>query len=131
MNFNPRHWPELAPVVLRLSIAVVFLWFGFSQIQNPASWTRLLPSFLSVVPLEPVTIIIVNGIFEILLATLLLLGLFTRPVALLLTLHLLHITFLLGYGATAARDVALALAVFSIFLRGADDFSLDHVWRKK
>ncbi|MEK6891266.1 MAG: DoxX family membrane protein [Nanoarchaeota archaeon] len=114
------------PLVLRTGIAIVFLWFGLSQLKNPDAWTRLAPSYvLALSPFSATALIYLNGIVEIVLAVLLLLGLFTRSVSLLLTLHLLHITTMLGYGAIAARDFSLAIATFTIFLLGADDFSLD------
>jgi hypothetical protein len=31
-----------------------------------------------------------------------------------------------GYGAIGARDLSLAIATFSIFLHGADEFCLDN-----
>ncbi len=119
---------KYSPALLRVGIAVVFLWFGFSQIKNPSSWTGLLPAFLN----SSVSFIYLNGIFKIIFATLLLLGVFTRTVSFLLGLHLIGIIFSLGYGAIAVRDLGLAIATFSIFLHGADEFCLDKIisWRK-
>ena len=117
---------KYSPLVLRLGIAVVFLWFGFSQIKNPAGWTRMVPEYAqNLFPGSVNTMIMFNGIFEVVLASLLLLGLFTRTVSLLLSIHLFHITTIVGYGATGARDFALFLATLSIFFKGADEFCLD------
>ena len=116
------------PVVLSLGIALVFLWFGFSQLKNPAAWTRMMPEYAqAIIPIGANNLIYLNGIVEIVLAVLLLLGLFTRTTSLLLTLHLLHIITILGYGAVAARDLALAVATFAVFLHGADEFCLDKI----
>lgn len=115
-----------SPLALRAGIAIVFLWFGFSQLKNPASWTRLMPEYIqSMVPLSANTLVYINGVVEIVLAILLLLGLFTRTTSALLTLHLLHITTIVGYGAVGARDLALSIATLAIFFRGADEFCLD------
>jgi len=38
---------KYSPVILRFGLAIVFLWFGFSQLKNPDSWTSLLPAFLN------------------------------------------------------------------------------------
>ena len=118
---------EYSPLILRTGIAIVFLWFGFTQISNPEGWTKMVPSYLGT---PTTTLIYINGVVEIILAALLLLGLFTRTVALLLTLHLLHIITILGYGPSAARDFALAVAAFSIFLKGPDEFCFDNLKKK-
>lgn len=114
-----------SPLLLRVGIAIVFLWFGFSQLKSPGSWTRMIPDYVSF--MSPNTLIYLNGSIEIILAILLLLGLFTRVVSTLLGLHLLHIVTIVGYGATGARDFALALATFAIALNGTDEFCLDRI----
>ena len=113
-------------IVLRTALAMVLLWFGFNQIKNPAMWTRLVPEMISN-SFNPTTFIYINGTFEIIFATLLLLWLFTRTVSFMLTLHLLSITYAVGYGPVGARDFALSIACFSIFLRGPDEFCLDEI----
>ncbi len=118
---------KYSPVVLRFGLAIVFLWFGFSQLKNPELWTGLLPGFLN----ASVSFIYLNAIFEIIFAFLLMVGLFTRIVSFILGLHLIGIIFSLGYGAVAVRDVGLAIATFSIFLHGADEFCLDILIKKK
>ena len=73
-----------------------------------------------------------EDIFEIIFATFLLLGLYTRISSFLLGLHLLHIVTIVGYGAIGARDLALTLATFAISLNGADEFCFDKIeWKKK
>lgn len=119
-------------LVLRTGIALVLLWFGFSQLKSPGSWTRMMPAYIQgLTSLSPTTLVYMNGVLEIVLATLLLLGLFTRVASFLITLHLIQITTIVGYGAVGARDLALAFAAASIFLRGPDAFCLDHVLRKE
>ena len=119
-------------LVLRTGIATVLLWFGFSQLKNPASWTRMIPEYMqSLTSLSPTTLVYMNGALEIILAVLILLGLFTRLASFLVTIHMIHITTIVGYGATGARDFAIALASLSMFLRGPDSFCLDHILRKE
>lgn len=121
-----------SPILLRLGIAIVFLWFGFSQIKNPAAWTRMMPEYIqSIAPFSANTLIYLNGFVEVILATVLLLGFYTRTVSLLLSLHLIHIVTIVGYGAIGARDLALAFAAFAIFLKGADEFCLDNTLKNK
>ena len=122
---------KYAPVVLRAGIAIIFFWFAFSQIKSPAGWTRMIPSYvMSLSPFSANTLIYMNATFEIVFASLLLVGLYTRVSSLLLTLHLLHITTILGYGAIAARDFSLAIATLSIFFAGADEYCLDKILKK-
>ena len=120
-------------IMLRTAIAIVLLWFGFTQIKNPAPWIGLLPDILtSSQILSPATFIYINGTFEVIFATLLLLGLFTRIVSLILTLHLLNIVYTVSYGPVGARDLAIALSCLAIFLNGADEFCLDKlIFNKK
>lgn len=123
---------KYSPLLLRTSIGIVFLWFGFSQLKNPSSWTRMVPEYAtSIIPIQITNLIFVHGLFEIILAILLILGLYTRTASLLLGLNLLHITTIVGYGPTGARDFALFLATLSIFLHGADKFCLDNLIKKK
>lgn len=127
-----RIYEKYSPALLRTGIAMIFLWFGFSQLKNPASWVRMMPEYVqAIAPFSANTLVYMNGVFEIIFAVLLLLGLFTRVVSFILSLHLLHIVTILGYGPTGMRDFALAVATFAIFLRGADEFCLDNLWRKK
>ena len=126
------NFSRYSPLLLRTGIAIIFLWFGFSQIKSPSSWLRMIPDYaLSLSPFSPNTLIYLNGSVEIIFAILLLLGLFTRFTSFVLGVHLLHITTILGYGPTGARDFALAIATFAIFLKGADEFCLDYVIFKK
>ncbi len=124
-------WNRYSPLVLRTAIAIVFLWFGFSQLKNPAQWTRMLPEYTLSLGTSANTLIYLHGIFEIAFAILLLLGLYTRLASLLLALNLLHIVFIVGYGPIGARDLALAIATFSIFLRGADEFCFDWIIKER
>jgi len=115
-------------IILRTAIAIVLLWFGFTQIKNPTPWIGLLPKMLTSLDIiSATTFIYINGTFEIIFATLLLLGLFTRTVSLILTLHLLNIVYTVGYGPVGARDLAIALSCLAIFLNGADEFCLDKI----
>lgn len=117
---NLDNMKKYAPVVLRVAVAVLFLWFGFSQAFSPLDWTSFLPKWVSNLPISSINFVYLNAGFEIIFGFLLLLGLFTRLSALLLGLHLLGIAFSLGYSALAVRDFILAIATLSVFLRGAD-----------
>lgn len=114
-----------APAVLRIGISLVFLWFGSSQLGDVQAWMAWLPAWTAALPLGAETLVRLNGSFEVLFGTLLLLGFYVRPVALLLALHMFQIALTVGYSEIGVRDFGLAMATASIFLYGADRFSLD------
>lgn len=116
---------KFAPVVLRVGIAVVFFYFGFSQLLEPSKWISFLPSWTSMLPISEIKFVLVNGLFEVIGAFLLLFGAYTRIIALLLALHLFGITFSLGLSPIAVRDFGLSIATLCICLFGAGRLSYD------
>jgi uncharacterized membrane protein YphA (DoxX/SURF4 family) len=121
-----------APAVVRMGLSLVFLWFGYSQLTDTAVWIFWLPEWTAGLPLAAETLVRLNGGAEILLGALLLLGFYTRPVALLLALHMVSIVVSVGYNAIGVRDFGLMLATVSVFLHGHDRFTLDgYIARKR
>lgn len=119
-----------APIVLRYAMGLVFLWFGINQLINPNNFIGYLPTFIFNSSYA-VTFVYANGIFEIIAGTLLILGILVRWVAALLALHLIAITFDLGYSELAVRDFGLAVATIAIWLWGEDTWCLGKKWKKK
>lgn len=117
---------ELSPAILRVAISIVFLYFGFVQIYDPSSWTGYIPNFLTSLYISASNLVILNGTMEIILGTFLILGIYTRFSALILSIHLFLITFSLGSSPTAFRDFGLSFATLSIFLNGKDQYCLDN-----
>lgn len=116
---------KFAPAVVRIGLSLVFLWFGISQVAEPSLWFGFLPEWTKQLPISQIAFIHINSSFEILFGTLLLVGIFTRPVALLLALHMVGILTAVGYNSIGVRDFGLTLATFSIFLYGPDAFTFD------
>jgi uncharacterized membrane protein YphA (DoxX/SURF4 family) len=114
-----------APVVLRIGVCLVYLWFGISQIMNQSRWVAMVPEYASLVPISTENLVLINGISEVVLAILLLIGWRVRIVALLLTIHAFHIMTVVGYTPIGVRDFGIFIAVLSVFLYGADRWSLD------
>lgn len=121
----------LAPAVLRYGIAAVYLWFGISQLLDPSGWVGWVPAWITGMGLPGQTVIVANGIFELVFGLLLGLGLFTRVVSGLLFLHMVVITVEVGFNAVGVRDFGLVVATLSIFLHGRDVLALDRVLRRK
>jgi uncharacterized membrane protein YphA (DoxX/SURF4 family) len=120
--------PKYAPVVVRVGIALVVLWFGQQQLSNPVPWLGVLPEWTKSLPVSQIGLIYFNGWFEIVTGLALLAGFYTRWVALLIALHLLDITITVGYGGVGARDLGLTLAAFGTFFYGRDKLSVDNIW---
>ncbi len=109
---------KLGLYILRLSLAGVFLWFGFSQVTALSAWAGIVPDWAtSFSGLSAERIVLGNAIFEIVLGSLLVLGLFVRIIAFVLALHLLVIALRFGLqDATGVRDLGLALSTLSLSL---------------
>jgi uncharacterized membrane protein YphA (DoxX/SURF4 family) len=118
---------KYAPIILRIGLAGVFLWFGINQIIDPSAWFGFIPQYaLSLTGLTAATLVHYNALFEILAGTMLLFGLFTRVVAFILFLHIFDIALTVGLNdSIGIRDLGLAVATFVIFLNGLDMWSLD------
>ena len=126
---------KYAPVLLRIALSLVFLWFGINQLIHADMFLGYVPSWMfgpsGVVPISPNIIISINGVFEILFGLMLITGIFTRFVAFFLGLHMIGIMTGLGYNEVAVRDFGLMLATFSIVLHGPDDWCLENKFWKK
>ncbi len=108
---------EWGLLILRLGLAVLFLWFGFSQLLDGINWVSWVPEWaVNVFHLPPAMIVLANGLFEVVAGALLALNIWTRPVAFVLALHLLVITIEIGATAIGMRDLALTAATFALSL---------------
>ena len=116
---------KYSPALLRIGMAVVFLYFGISQLQHPQSFVGWLPKEVSLIPISSTTFVILNGAFETFFGTLLLLGIWTRLSAALLGLHLLGITFTIGFTEVGMRDLGLALATIALAMFGTTPLGID------
>lgn len=114
-----------APVVLRIGMALVILWFGVQQIVDVDSWVAYLPSWTAGLPVSQADLVYFNGAFEVVFGVFMLIGFYTRFVSLILALHLFHIASMVGYGAIGVRDFGLAIATTAVFMYGKDAFSID------
>lgn len=114
-----------APIVVRLGIAAVVMWFGASEILHPSQWVSFIPTWASTLTgISALTLVTVNAIAEIVLSFMLAFGIWTRLAGGLLFLHMVLIIIDVGLSAIGVRDVGLAFALLSIFLQGSDDATL-------
>lgn len=110
-----------APAVLRYGMAIVVLWFSVAQFLDPVNFSAYVPdSAVAISGLSATTLVYFNAIFELVFGLLLLFGIQTRISALLLSLHLFDIMYVVGYGEIGVRDLGLAIATFVVFMNGSD-----------
>ena len=113
--------------VIRAGIAGVLFWFGFQELLAPEDWVGYVPDWIvSLGMLSSGAIVLLNGTLEVLCGILILLGVFTRPAALIMGLHLALIALSLGNNATAVRDWGLAFASIGLALTGGGALSLEY-----
>jgi len=109
---------------VRISISLVFLWFGLNQIFDSTNFLGYLPDFILNSDYATAAVI-TNGIFETIFGSLLLVGFLTRFSSLVLGVQLLIITVSLGYNDIMIRDLGLSLVTLSLVLGGKHKWSLD------
>lgn len=125
-NFIIRN-QRYSTVIIRVGLALVLLWFGIDEIANPKNWLGYVPPWIAPSPAFNIeSLIILNGILEIMVGILLLIGFCTRIVAFIAALHLLFITIMVGYNDIGVRDFGLLAMAISLIFSGAGDFSLDN-----
>lgn len=117
-------------ILLRVVLSLVFLYFGFQQVLHPGDWTGFVPGFLSFQNITPNNIVMINGIVELSLGVFLLVGLYTKFSAIILSLHLFGIVFSMGLSPLSVRDLGLAVATLVVFLNGADRYCVDYKFVK-
>ena len=109
------HLEPYAPLVLRVGLAFVFMWFGWSGVSNPTIWTGLVPAWTAAIA-APESLVQAHGIFELVFGLLLFAGIGTRIVATLLLINLIHTITLLSWGPIMTRDIAIATTLLSVAL---------------
>ena len=136
-----KKWQPYSISLVRIGLAIVFLWFGINQLLFPSTFMGYVPSWaiqggggmmgnmihnmIMVIPHPATSLLYFNGIIEIMFGIMMLFGIYTRLSAVVLAIHLVIITISLGYNDVAVRDFGLALATASIFLHGPDRLCLD------
>ncbi len=116
---------EFPKVLLRVCLSIVFLYFGVQQVLDASAWTGFVPEFATKFFLSANNIVVMNGVLELILGTFMIIGLYTRASALILSIHLFFIAISMGFVPTSVRDFGLSIATFIIFLNGPDKYCFD------
>jgi uncharacterized membrane protein YphA (DoxX/SURF4 family) len=107
-------YERYAPVVLRIGIGFVFLWFGWGGLTNTDMWVGLVPAWTTAFA-APATLVKIHGLVELLFGTILIFGFYARIAAAVLLLSLAN-TLTLVSGPTFIRDIGIATALVSLIL---------------
>lgn len=118
-------YKKYVPIFLRISLSLVFLWFGYANIFNYEIFLKYIPSFVYSLPLSLREVLFINGVFDIVFGLFLLVGFYTRISALLLSFQILAITYFVGYNGATIGNIGLFLATISIFINGFDEWCID------
>ena len=95
-------------LILRLGLGFVFIWFGIDKLINPINWLGYIPPKVAqLIFINLDSFIFLLGIVELILGTLLIIGLYTRIVAFIMAIHLALVVASLGFNEIAARDIGL------------------------
>lgn len=116
------NYSKYTPMIARYGVSFVFLVFGIWQIVNPESWLGYLPHFAFGFGINPLTLLILNGIFDLIIGISLATGIFLRFFSVLGVIHLLGIEITLGFNDILIRDIAIMIVLFSVFLKGKDEW---------
>ena len=117
---------DFAFVILRVSMALVFLYFGFQQVYSPDSWTSFVPEFAILSGMTANNIVMINGVLELILGSFLIVGIYVRFSALILSLHLIGIAISIGFTPLGIRDFGIAFATLALSIFGSDKYTLDY-----
>lgn len=121
-----KTFEQYSSSVLRFGMGIVILWFSTQQFMHTVAWTAYVPdSAVAISHLSAITLVYFNATFELVFGTLLLIGWQTRIVALLLSLHLFDIMYVVGYGEIGVRDFGLAVATLVVSMNGPDRLCID------
>lgn len=107
-----------SPAVLRLSVGLVFVYFGWTSVASPDMWAGYVPDWMTTFVAAEM-LVRLHGVVEIALGVALALGVTPRLIGLVLCLDLLHIVSLVGWGPVAVRDLGLAGAALAIAFDGS------------
>ena len=112
--------------IIRLGLALVFLWFGISKVLQPDAWIAWLPQWTEQLPISTTTQLFLQGIGEAVLGVLLLFGLFTRVAAAIAAILLVAVIVTIGFNDIAIRDLAILSIAIALVFNKNNPLSLDN-----
>jgi uncharacterized membrane protein YphA (DoxX/SURF4 family) len=131
--FIDKH-KQYGTFIVRIGIAVVFLWFGIDKFVHTNNWIGWVPMWMrSLIPISLTSFMYIQGVIETLVGFLLLIGFKTRFAAFLAVITLLGVELsMVGTGQVEImlRDAGLLAASLSLFFTGSNFLSVDAMIKK-
>ena len=101
--------------ILRISMAITFLWIGVLILQQPEAWGGYLqPWAADLLPISLKLAMILAGVMDILVGVFLLINVWVWHAAILGALHLALILVVSGINAITVRDIGLLGGAFAL-----------------
>lgn len=122
---------KYAPLVLRIGLAAVFVLFGLKKLMSPSQATAEIQLLMNFGLADAAAMNFYLGLFEIIIATALIIGFKIRVFTVIASafLFLFFFSFFAKYGFSINpdlyRDLGLLGAAIALFLLGAGPFSID------
>lgn len=125
--------PSAAAFLLRPALALPLLLFGHGKFADPLTWMGFIPPWMgSMLPISIDLFLKAIGTFEMIVGTLLLLGIWTRVAAVVTALHLAGVLVVVGWNDLAVRDFGLLLAALALAaLQSSGFLSIDGLREKR
>jgi len=116
--------------ILRLGIAITFLWIGILILKAPEAWgSYLQPWAVGLLPIPLKEAMIATAFLDIIVGLFLLINVFIWLAALLGSLHLAIILITAGINAVTVRDIGLLGATLALMITAWPDNL--YFWKKK
>lgn len=132
MNVNNQNFTT-GVHILRVGLAITFIWIGVLIIKNPEAWGGYLqPWVLSLLPIPLSQVMFGTALMDILIGGLLLVDILTWVAALAASAHLIIVLSVSGITDVTVRDIGLLAGALTLFIESLPPFILQKLpWIKK
>ena len=101
--------------ILRVGMAITFLWIGILIFRDPESWGAMVqPWVLKLLPLPIKSMMLSIAVLDMLIGFFLLIDVFTWLLALIGALHLVTVLAVTGINAITVRDIGLLAGLLAL-----------------
>jgi uncharacterized membrane protein YphA (DoxX/SURF4 family) len=115
--------------VLRLGLAVTFLWVGVLIFRSPSLWISFMqPWAAALLPIPALLAIQATALLDVVVGVCLLLDIFVPLAALLGALHLVSVLVVTGITDVTVRDMGLLAATAALFLETSQTILKRGAW---
>lgn len=104
--------------ILRVGMAVTFLWIGVLILKNPVAWSGYIEGWvLDLLPTTPEKVMIAIAIQDIAIGAFLLIDMFTWVAAAAAVFHLATVLIVSGINDVTIRDIGLLAGSLALFVQ--------------